>query len=528
MIQSIIINDFRILKDINFNLGKMLTVIAGQNGTGKTNILGLLGNSCELKTSLGRPVLQSRFRAEFRELFKGSLEHDPSGSNKYTVKFTDSVESFDQVIETRTFRVSWQENKTRFRVIPRNPVTKREGKVEYPVLYLGLSRLFPIGESKDDLNTQHVNLTDDEKEWFVSNYNSVLNLTDQLINVNNIKIPETKNKIGVGVQTVDYDYNSISSGQDNIGQILFAILSFKRLKDSYSEYKGGLLLIDEIDASLHPASQIKLINLLIKESRRLSLQIVCTTHSLNILEYITKKTSHNKNENNEYNNIELIYLSKNGDLLKCKRNPNLRYIKNNLEMLRFGEQTMESKIDVYSEDNEARWFLRKLLLSSTIDKLNIIDVKMGHENLLDLRKHDPKYFRNVIFVVDGDVEESKINEAIDSDKPILNNFIKLPGNDCPEKVFFNYLNSLSDDHPFWSDKYVDDASFTKQYLATYHPETSDAYEGIKERDRYKAWFNEHLPLFERSNLFEIWKQDNIDDVNLFQEQFNRLVSEYTS
>ena len=35
---------------------------SGTNAVGKSTILGLLGNSCELKSNKGRPILQSAFR----------------------------------------------------------------------------------------------------------------------------------------------------------------------------------------------------------------------------------------------------------------------------------------------------------------------------------------------------------------------------------------------------------------------------------------------------------------------------------
>ena len=46
-----------------------------------------------------------------------------------------------------------------------------------------------------------------------------------------------------------------------------SILSFKRLKKQREEWTGGLLLIDEIDATLHPAAQKRLIDLLVKEAK---------------------------------------------------------------------------------------------------------------------------------------------------------------------------------------------------------------------------------------------------------------------
>jgi ABC-type multidrug transport system ATPase subunit len=52
------------------------------------------------------------------------------------------------------------------------------------------------------------------------------------------------------------------------------------------EYIGGLLVIDEIEAGLHPRAQIKLMNLLKSQANSLDLQIVLTSHSLTVIKYI--------------------------------------------------------------------------------------------------------------------------------------------------------------------------------------------------------------------------------------------------
>ncbi|MCV4777503.1 AAA family ATPase, partial [Escherichia coli] len=54
----------------------------------------------------------------------------------------------------------------------------------------------------------------------------------------------------------NYDHQSVSVGEDNVGQLIQAIFSFKRLKETYSDYHGGILLIDEADAGLFPAAQL--------------------------------------------------------------------------------------------------------------------------------------------------------------------------------------------------------------------------------------------------------------------------------
>lgn len=208
-------------------------------------------------------------------------------------------------MDYRQFRTSWQNDngKDRFRVIPLKIFEdgkKTEAKMPIPVIYLGLSRLFPIGEADEDkITTNKIRFVDDkQKQWFIERYAEILSIYDRIGEVNNYSIGETDKKNGVGIETDKYDYLTNSSGQDNLGQILMALLSFQMLKQTRSEWTGGLLLIDEIDATLHPAAQKRLIDLLTKEAKQIAIQVVVTTHSSDLLKHICSKTAYNVDKNN--------------------------------------------------------------------------------------------------------------------------------------------------------------------------------------------------------------------------------------
>lgn len=246
MIKNIEIFNFRLFKDLKFNMGKKITVVAGKNGVGKSNLLGMLGNSVELKKY--KPIIHKRYRTEFSDIFKGSVDYDPSGSKKFKVNFTD--EHFITATDYREFRVAWQDKNSRFRIIPSGLIDgkKTEAKAKWPVLYLGLSRLFPLGEADDDnIKSEPLKLNPDEEKWFIAQYKKILSMSGEIIDsISNIDVEDSKKSIGIN--TPNYDYLSNSAGQDNVGQILCALLSFRRLKeDTEYDYTGGLLLIDELE-----------------------------------------------------------------------------------------------------------------------------------------------------------------------------------------------------------------------------------------------------------------------------------------
>lgn len=86
-ISKLNINNFRLFKNQIFFLGKYITVFSGTNAVGKSTLLGILGNSSELKTKDGRPILQKQFRTEFSEIFKMSQDFDKTKSNILTIYF---------------------------------------------------------------------------------------------------------------------------------------------------------------------------------------------------------------------------------------------------------------------------------------------------------------------------------------------------------------------------------------------------------------------------------------------------------
>lgn len=508
------LNDFRQFKNVEILLGKRLTIFAGRNSTGKSTLLGILANSGELKKKEGTTYSDGQFRAEFSEIFHGSKKYDASGSDRIQI---DIVDEQDNVIDYRKFRTAWQNDngKDRFRVIPLKILEdgkKTEAKMQIPVIYLGLSRLFPIGEANEDKITKNrVKFVDEEqKAWFVEQYRRVLSLYDTVADVSNYSIGETDKKKGVGIETDKYDYLTNSSGQDNLGQILMAILSFKRLKKQRPDWTGGLLLIDEIDATLHPAAQKRLIDLLIKEAKVNNFQVVVTTHSSDLLKHICNKIGHNNEKNND---VELFYFSNANRRLEMKRNPEYSTIENDLLVESMLQNS--NKVKVYSEDSENRWFIRKLV-PEYLPYIDILDVKIGCDQLLSIYSGDISYFGNVLIVLDGDVKEKDLQVIPEQLRNRLKNIIKLPGTIRPEEVFYKYILDLQPEHPYWENAGKVDMNWT--YFKENGPD-SPRYVQEKERERYKKWFVEHQAIFDSTKLFEFWASDNPKLVEKFKNDF---------
>lgn len=516
MIKSLTINKFRQFTKSEIYLGNYLTCIAGKNATGKSSILAMIGNSCELVPPRNlKPFIKKSFRSDFSDIFKGSMTYDPSASNLFRVNFKEGLTEYNY----RDFRVTWQKKRNggderRFRVIPYYKDDKgktHSKKAELPVIYLTLSRLLPFGEIEESKPIT-MNLSEDEKSWFNEKYQKIFT---PLHTINSLDSYLGNNKTSVGINTDFYDSKNNSAGQDNLGQLLLVLISFMRLKKQLVGYKGGILLIDEIDAALHPYAQIKLIDLLTEFSRKYQIQIIFTTHSPTILKELSSKIQYNDERIN--NNIEIIYLSNSNRKLELIRNPSYDYIESDLfitDMIR-----RNRKITCYSEDEETRWFTKELFPIHTTS-INFVNIKMGCENLLQLDKHDFGYFSNILFVFDGDFEEELKKDSYNlKDHYEFNNYNKfvLPGPFSPEKLLYLYLMDLDPEHEVW--QLLKSKHMTYESIVARGPYSDDFKSITDERLKFKNWFNIYRSVFEEIGLVKLWKRDNSDIFNDYEQKF---------
>ena len=517
MFKSIKINDFRILKNIELKLGGYITMLAGWNQTGKSTILALLANSTELKKE--KTYTGKKFQADFSEILKGSINFDCTKSDRLEISCSDKGKERKKV-----FRTAWQESNTRFRVIPKETkkstgIKDTEAKFEFPVIYLGLSRLFPIGETEDTLlkeQTQLFSSKDDEK-WFKENCIEILSaFDDQIDSITDIEFQTMRNKGTSGINTNSYDWKSNSAGQGNISQILFAVLSFMKQK---KEHPGGLLLIDEIEASLHPLAQRKLIDVLIKAAKDNKFQIVFTTHSLTLMEYFADK------KHDEDNNIEYYYFTKRNHKLIKQEHPSYEDMRKDiLRELYVERETV--KVDVYTEDDEGKWFLKHCMDSKILKKINVISLKLSCNNIIELLKGKLS-FKFEMFVLDGDVKDEQFSKIKKTKK---NNCFRLPTSHdknnnskfSPEKNLFIFLSSQT---KVANDYFAEAAKFNENINYEYFMEHSpDKEKGEKERDKYKNWFKKHKKIFEKTKIMKYWIKENEEQVSKFSREFEKRLN----
>ena len=515
--QKMVLNDFRQFHGKEIVIGKRLTAISGINGTGKTTILGLLANSSEFKGA--RRYDGRRFRSEFSELFKATLKHDPKGSNRVNLHF--DVDGSDLNV---VFRTTWQNDDTRFRVIPKwiNDGKPTEAKIPIPSIYLGLSRLYPIGEAPDEsVSASSLKWRDrTDEEWFLASYTRILSMSGDVTSVDSVWIDNIDAKRGVGVDTERYNAYSNSSGQDNLGQILLAMLSFKKLqREMGGSLPGGLLVIDEIDASLHPAAQIRLVDLLISESKITGIQVVFTTHSTVILKYLNEKTLHNPPDSP--GDIEIAYITDADRSLVVKRNPGWFEMESDLFV---GPSSIVNRVGVITEDNEARWFADSLLKACAPDisaRISMILAELGCGQIGHLYVHDYPYIHDRIVVFDGDVkEDGKFPSEVPVGKMLGDpRVLVLPGGASPEKVIYDYVANAEEGSDVWLS--LNRMSVSHRSFVENGPDTAEYKDVSPLRNKYKKWFKDNQHVLDAAKVVDHWVEDNKEEASTFCDSFRK-------
>ncbi len=492
---------------MSFSIGAHLTAIAGQNGTQKTTLLGLISQPFSITDKKNplyseKPLCGGQFKSAFAEKFKLSNTFDQPKSHEWTLHF--DKESF--TVESIPRKQKGKEDTVRF--WKKGDRSQGSGYIQLPVIYLSLSRLLPLGEDSQ-VNLKNIYLTDNEIQFCNDWHKKILIILDKFKSPNYV---ESKNKNTLGVNTDRYDWKQNSAGQDNIGKILLAILSFKRLKEEYSgDYRGGILAIDEIDATLYPASQEKLVDALERFASDYNLQIIFTTHSLSVLKKLDDKIQSNRPNNQN----KIVFLKRIDSNIRIIEDCSFQDIEAMLNVVSLGEiDKGKKKLTIFSEDEEARYFIKVLLGTKITKNLRFINCSLGNGNLIQLAKQRVPGFcsPDSIVILDGDVKSKEIKN--------LANFIILPSGDSPERLLAKYLYNLNDSDNLWE---IIARNYTKQVCFKNYP----LDEIVKDRDKAKKWLKEQKVHWGRgaSKVINPWKIEHEKDVTKFVEEFKEKYNE---
>ena len=526
---------FRKLGAIEINLAPRVTLIAGRNGVGKSTILALIAGSSGI--TRGGAKFHSYFgtlpNVGTEDILKLSFERDfvKDEAQKANVLITYY---YGEHTFQKKGNVSGSEE--RLRLVPRNEpkgeivvgdvAIPADGKVPIPTIYLGMTRVLPVGEADS------VSLVSDEKTPMeAEDYELYHGFIDRIITtgakangVTTSQYVRGTKKRSIHPEYRGYGSTSVSLGQDSLSSIATALASFMKLKRVMgSNYRGGLLIIDEVDAGFHPHAQITLLDELKSKARALQIQIIATTHSLTMLEHAHQEIYSDRKRGAPLDQI--VYLRGNLPIqLLDASNFEAIYADMHLKALK---AVKTPTIKVFLEDDEAARFLSAILTPSRRARLKartgyllkLIGARVGCSNLVGLLKADP-FFHSVVFVLDADADSVKSGGAL--------NVLRLPkdpahnGKQSPEAILEAMCKALCDDENAYPktrknlDKIGAGTDYVDAFINKLQKGENEAAKGVAEdRDVAKAWFKKRLDKINEYKLIEGWVLDNAEGVDAF-------------
>jgi len=364
-----------------------VVAIVGENGSGKSTLIKVAACAYDNKVQ-GKRFYPSAFFVETHWDKIQGVEIE------YRVKRGERVENFRITKPTQRWRV------------PDNP-PKRD------VFLLDIARTLPLDASvgyakiarlaANEIESTEISDTFREKLSYVlgRKYNKARFATSDV---------DKKRQVGL----LEREWGELSQFHQGAGED--ATLDLFRTLQRIPEY--SLLLIDEVEASLHPRAQRRLMRFLLWLSRERRIQVILSTHSPYVLEELPQEAR------------ILLLPGPNGRELSVVEGVSAEFAMTHLD------DDIHPEVYIFVEDNEAKILLREILASSdeTAEILHRISINpVGPSNVVknlgELGKKGKLPYKTIA-IVDGDCAG-----------PASSNCLSLPGTAAPERVVYEDLKA---------------------------------------------------------------------------------------
>ncbi|MFZ6734154.1 AAA family ATPase [Undibacterium sp. Ji42W] len=498
-IKAIEIEKFRTFQSRTVELGSHVTLLIGRNGTMKTSLMGLIAHPF---SSLSKDAFGRELKTVLKDVFRLSEIYD---KEQYTYSLLIEILDSEPLLKEEVKIYYTAVSTNRHRVVV-SGAEKGDGNFTYNTSFLNLKRLLPLVDTKARPDSDKTfELSSTEKLQQKDFYESVLPSTEYGIFAP-IHQKGLKTTFAPTGKTATYDYESISSGEDNLGAIFNRLVGFQRAFKKGQPHGNGIFCIDEFESSLHPIAQVSLFNYLYKWAMDYKVQIVITTHSLHLIQNIYLK----HNSNLDTKRIVFNFVS----CATANEDKNYPILINPEYQLAYKELTLEKpqdviksqKIDIFCEDEMAIHYIKKL-----IKKRNILELVNFHSNLkqdavnqgtpytalVNLCKNFPLLLQTSLVVFDADVKDSDIaqikNTAIFLVLPDANNL-------AIERRIIHFIISLKNDDPFFR-KFGNEKTWFlhefKQHGIKSLTATDIENESIINISHCKKWANSNIAEFKK-------------------------------
>jgi predicted ATPase len=335
-LNKIKVNEFRHISNLNFSLDHPITVISGTNKIGKTSLLLLIACSHEnfMKYDATKPETVLR-RHTWRDVLNFTSYESATRSYSYELFWRVGVDNRQGIGKRAATKRSWTGlGKSS------NDANRMNAQIkDKHIRLIDLERLLPARNFSNSLlrkivNVQQIRLIEDIEQAF----NYVFEIPNP---VEIYRIGSHINKVAYLIKPTDllvneaYSSYNAASGEESLLNILVDI--FEAPQDS-------LIIIDELEAGIHPSIQRRLADVIQYVSWHHKKQFIITTHSPSLLSAFPQKSRKfiDKNPLGEYQAISSISVNASFSKMDSKAYP---------------------LIQLYCEDTEAEFIIKNILIS---------------------------------------------------------------------------------------------------------------------------------------------------------------------
>lgn len=397
------------LKNVHIDFSESLTAIMGVNGSGKTTVIHAL--ACAFSPE------ENGYNYKFSYFFPPNTDSRWAGSN-FSLLFEGE--------DGRQIEKKYLKQKDRW-------APRYASQPKRDIYYIGIESCLPEVEknySSGSISYKSTILNEKSNVEIIKEAAQILNKNYEYLIDNKYK---AKTLIGVQLES-GLKYSSLSMGAGE--QRVIKILKILRKATAYS-----LVLIDEIDLLLHVSSLKKLIKKIYFIAKSKNIQIIFTTHSLemmNLSDYVKVQYLDHYNPSEEktlvYDRItsDLIYA-----LTEKKSIPHT----------------------IYCEDNFAKAIIETILIEEGLKKIIDVVTFGAIENAFTLAASwfisKNEIIKNNLIVIDGDKytteaeklgqikkkitgTEANIGDKQENAVKCITQFI-LPESTSPEKYFHSLI-----------------------------------------------------------------------------------------
>jgi predicted ATPase len=362
-----------------FDMKYPIMAVVGENGVGKSTVL----------QSAAAVYRQSRGKAKYAsDFFPDTFWERITGAEiEYSVR--EGAQVFRDDIRKLTER--WRGNPERR---------------ERPIVYIDLSRIQPVPARvgytklvKADHRETSAELFDPQR---LGRFSEIMGRSYDSAKMALTNIHATRQ-----VPVIAHDGATYSGFHQGAGETTIAEL----LKADWPQY--AIILIDEIETSLHPRAQRRLIRDIADRCRERELQVILTTHSPYVLEELPPEAR--------------AYIMNIGHTREIVYGVSAAFAMTKMD------EVQQPECDLYVEDNRARDLLLEIIVAH------------GSDDLSQRCRIIPYGASSVGQALGQMVEQRRFPQPscvfLDGDQARAAGCILLPGDDAPERVVFEAMKA---------------------------------------------------------------------------------------